>query len=1127
MSWAAGEVVLGRYEVLGEPRAGGMGVVQRVRHLGWEVDLAVKTPLGTASYARLEAEAGTWVGLGLHPHTVNCVYVRTIDGVPRVFAEWVDGGSLAEAIRGNRLGLAGKLDVAVQTAWGAGHAHANGLVHQDLKPANVMLEPDGTAKVTDFGLAVAAGEGTFGGGTTAYFSPEQAAAAAGDRGVRLTPATDVWAWAVTVAELFAGRRITRFGQAAAEAFDGVRGDLPPPVADLVAGCFAERPASFDGVVERLIGLYAELTGEPYPRPAPRPAQLRSDGLSNQALSLLDLGRAGEAEQLWREAIVADPHHLPSVYNFGLHRWRAGQVTGEEVVSALEAARAAGGDPEPGRAALLLGSVELERHEDDRAGELLREAAAADPSSADAVDALRERTRRAPRISAGTPAGEVRKLVVGAAGEHVLYAVRQGGLYVWTPGGGEPRELAQGVKVTAIALGGAGRLAAVLRENGAITLWDLPGGAARGWTVEAPDAMSVAVSDDGRFVAAGHRDGHIRIWEPGAARGPVVLTGHTAQVTTLALSRTGRRVLSGSFDEFEGDGTVRHWRVSTGECVAVWAGPSRGILVSGEPWVHFPGDRVALSADARYAVAAWQEGPLSLWDARRARVVAEGSHRLLYQSVMELGPGARGLLVAGYGRSAQILDPRDGRSLRTLDDDLPEPLFGVDAGGISPDGRVLALGGPDHVVLRAVPGSDYQAPWCYARPRPAPELHRAQESFDALLHQARARFEDGQFAAAATLLRSARDVPGHSRHPELLRGWRSLLPHGRRAGLIAAWELYHLEGRGLFTQPPAVALHPHGRILATGRWSGEVDLWNFPEGQVTHTRERGPGGTLRELCWARGGNLLVAHTWGGVLQLFDVRDGRAEIIAGESGKITAFGLDPSGEHLLYGDESGTMRLRGLAGGVRPVTVRAGDSPITAVALSPDSSRMVCLDRAGEVRMWRPDARRPDWTMAPRFPGGARLHSAPDGQVVLVDELAGLTGLDAARGRKRFEFPSRRGSISGRTNVAFTAGRRLAATPDASSLTVWETGTGKVHRRLALPEAPVEFALGPDGTFAVVAGESDTAGIWDVATGRCLRTMEGHRHSMHRIGLSDDGTMMVTVDIWGGLRAWELAWEADVG
>jgi WD40 repeat protein len=119
------------------------------------------------------------------------------------------------------------------------------------------------------------------------------------------------------------------------------------------------------------------------------------------------------------------------------------------------------------------------------------------------------------------------------------------------------------------------------------------------------------------------------------------------------------------------------------------------------------------------------------------------------------------------------------------------------------------------------------------------------------------------------------------------------------------------------------------------------------------------------------------------------------------------------------------------------------------------------------------------------------------------------------------------MTGRTNVAFAAGRGLAATPDLSKLVVWEIGTGKVRHELSLPDDPQIFALGPDGTFAVVAGGTDTVGLWDLAAGRCLRTMEGHRTDLHVVQLNDDGTLLVTVDIGGGLRAWELAWEADVG
>lgn len=144
LGWHGGDRLLDLYDVLDVVHSGGMGRVHRVRHLTWQIDLAGKTPrpevvATPAGRSPFEAEAGTWVGLNLHAHVVGCVYVRRIGETPCVFAEWVNGGSLATAVRDGRLyldSLAGILDIAIQAAWGIGHAHEQGIVHQDVKPAD-------------------------------------------------------------------------------------------------------------------------------------------------------------------------------------------------------------------------------------------------------------------------------------------------------------------------------------------------------------------------------------------------------------------------------------------------------------------------------------------------------------------------------------------------------------------------------------------------------------------------------------------------------------------------------------------------------------------------------------------------------------------------------------------------------------------------------------------------------------------------------------------------------------------------------------------------------------------------------------------------------------------------------
>jgi serine/threonine protein kinase len=158
VEWKIGDVILNTYEVKQVHEGGGMGLVYRVHHRGWNMDLAVKTP--RQSYFQTEMqkqnfvrECETWVNLGLHPHVLTCFYVRTLSGIPRVFAEYVEGGSLSDWIRSRKLYEGGPqealkriLDVAFQTAWGLHYAHEQGLIHQDVKPANVLLRPEGVRR---------------------------------------------------------------------------------------------------------------------------------------------------------------------------------------------------------------------------------------------------------------------------------------------------------------------------------------------------------------------------------------------------------------------------------------------------------------------------------------------------------------------------------------------------------------------------------------------------------------------------------------------------------------------------------------------------------------------------------------------------------------------------------------------------------------------------------------------------------------------------------------------------------------------------------------------------------------------------------------------------------------------
>ncbi|MFH1267651.1 MAG: protein kinase [Planctomycetota bacterium] len=411
--WNVGDVILDVYEVRhldrgdGKPKhyaEGGMGVVYRVHHRGWDLDLAVKSPKAECFQTEqgkrdFERECKTWIELGLHPNIVSCYYVRRVDGIPRVFAEFVEGGSLEDWIQNGTLyegnpaeAVTRILDIALQFAWGLDFAHEQGLIHQDVKPGNVMMQGV-VPKVTDFGLAKAQMAATrfspdltqasmavsWGGMTPAYCSPEQVQAAVeAESGIpnaertKLTRRTDVWSWALTVFAMFYGKSPCRYGgQTAADVFktyrerrpeDRALPDMPDALADLVQRCFQgnpeARPQTMQEVAEDLKRVYQEVAGGVYPRQEPVTTELMANSLNNRAASLLDLGKQEEAVQLLEEARQRHPWQPQVTHNRGLVSWRMGQITDADLVTELEELSKT--RPQDWEAAYSLGLVQLER-----------------------------------------------------------------------------------------------------------------------------------------------------------------------------------------------------------------------------------------------------------------------------------------------------------------------------------------------------------------------------------------------------------------------------------------------------------------------------------------------------------------------------------------------------------------------------------------------------------------------------------------------------------------------------------------------------------------------------------------------------------------------------------------------
>ncbi len=204
----AGETI-SHFRIIEPIAVGGMGIVYRAHDLTLNREVALKLPLAAqqldpASRARFLREAHA-VGALDHRNVCNVYEAgESADGHPFIAMALYAGEPLKSRIaRDGALPLPDALDIARQIASGLAFAHAAGVIHRDLKPGNIMLLPDGTVKILDFGLAKfadvtdvsAAGMGTVG-----YMSPEQIL------GGEIDARTDLWSLGALMYEMLTGVR---------------------------------------------------------------------------------------------------------------------------------------------------------------------------------------------------------------------------------------------------------------------------------------------------------------------------------------------------------------------------------------------------------------------------------------------------------------------------------------------------------------------------------------------------------------------------------------------------------------------------------------------------------------------------------------------------------------------------------------------------------------------------------------------------------------------------------------------------------------------------------------------------------------------------------------------------------
>jgi len=1116
--WKKGDIILDLYEVGEVLGRGGFGTVYRVRHRVWNKELAVKSLNTECALSGEHREAFMreclgWVNLGLHPHIVSCYYVREIEGLPRIFSEYIDGGTLDDYIdRGAPGGWSRILELSFHCLEGLAFAHRKGVIHLDVKPQNCLLTKKGKLVITDFGIAsglsgmlpvlraapadatLAMTMGVHGQavGTKEYMPPEQWDRAYGEIG----PWTDIYAFGSMLFQICCGELLFNDGNDSPEVVRArhltapppdpvtLREDIPLQLSRFILKCLEKKPKnryqSCREAREALIEVYREVTGEHYHQKSAEEASLLADGLNNRAVSLMDLGNREEAMKLWKQALELESHHPESVYNRGIVEWHEGMITDGALLGTLEELRKS--HREEWIDEYLTALVHMET--------LNREAAIGLLDSAiegGAGEEAREARKAAMEIGSNNT-GLIRTLeghaiVYSAAfsphGEHCLSRGSEGSplLHEVTTGRMIRSFTAHTLHIQHIAFSPDGAFATSVSADGLVCRWNLETGECihrvemrdpSGYNNLNRGEYTSAMTGDGRFVLGWNGPGNLELYDMSAGTKVKGSAAMERGASILALTGDGSRALLARKK------AIVLWNVDS-------MSPER--TFSREAYSS-PG---LISHDGKYGL--WcgdifkNDHAVYLWNIEKGEPIRSFTHHRAQVASLAATADFRHILT-GDRRSIYFLKSESGFSLRT---------FSMEGGtgrciALSRDEKLLLSDGADGrlYIWNIAPLQDgnslYRAPLVLSMVKSTEEISRARSAFDSLLQRGRESLRKEDYGSALGLVREARSLQGCRVLKEALDlHWEAGLC-GRKKGFTDGWQVR------VFTEKTG-GMYFCGTARRALSGVGRIQLWDVEKGLCLKSFPA-PGGAGLRVFWRPADSTILAGTV----------EGKVTIIHGDNGEVRqAFTLPREACNYL--------------------------------SLCPDHSKLLLAGADGVLRLWDLERKAAIATM-----------KGPH-QILLRAACSGNGKIAAAGGNDDSSQCVREDSIgiwdlSTGAPIQTLKGHRgrvwsLALNFDGSQLCsgggdhlvkIWKTRTGECVRVLEGHTGNISaLALTMCGEYLFSGSDDRTIRLWKVHTGECLRTFTGHPCQVTSLSLTPDGRFLLSGDYQGESRLWEMEWD----
>ncbi|QEL20456.1 WD40 repeat domain-containing serine/threonine-protein kinase [Limnoglobus roseus] len=1072
------------YDVLREIGRGGMGVVYEARQVKLDRLVALKLMLGDdpLNKARFLAE-GQVIAAVKHPHVVEVYdFGESPDG-PYIAMEYLTGGPLSDRLKaGPPFSPKEAAGLVARVASGVGAAHGLGVVHRDLKPGNVLLDADGSPKVTDFGLAKRTTSDLTqtqdAAGTPAYMAPEQA------RAMKFVgPPADVWSLGVMLYESLTGRRPFA-AETDVELLVSIQ-EADPPTLRTVSKAV---PHDLETVCLRC------LEKEP-DRRYPTAKELAADLAAWADGKPIAARRATPAERavLW----VRRKPTLAAAWAFGTLALALGTfaVVATSLWTQAASERAAAVDAQ--------GRAEQAEQDANQARDLVQRVEYARAVYSAHQDALHHNFARANQLLAGT-----RKELRGWEWDYVhrlchsdLYTIPNRHLVRLSPDGSRflavgriaeaevfdtaagttcfavqpsldakarERGIVSAIGIVSATFNATGELFAFRGTRQDISVWDARTGTERhAFLMPNRCEEILQLSSDGSRVATRHENA-IFVWDAagqklgsaGRQSERVVFAAVDAECQRIVVKDADARALrvldaatgdplvrlagaesafdfvtfspgGGRIAALRHDGLVTVWDARTGAALRTIPTGPRAVPLNKIRFTVTDGRPLVLHDASRRMVSRTPDGVAHVWDVESGRAVATlVGHRDVITSVTFNRDGRR-IVTASDDGTAILWDTESGKLLVSYAGHAGP----IQSAEITTDGAHVVTAGDDGVrVWDANRGSRDFA-------------HKLPVGSDAIAFRA-----DGE--------RFVTPANGFTVYDANT---------GRRIVSKA-----HTDPDPNFdkTDGDKAAFSPDGTRVATNSMSGEVTL------------------TV--------GGVQKVYRGDGAARVYDAATGKELVaLAGHTERVNTVAFSPDGRRVVTTSDDKTARVWDAATGkellkltrTKPFGRANGGAPVTEAefmrdaAFSPDGATVLTL-AANALTLWAADTGRegPAFDCRPRsadrsggFTHPGRFCFHPDGNRVALIREEELEIWDVRTGREVVALPRHARRIrSARFN---RDGRRLVTTSWDGAVRVWDAESGA--EALALSDADVrdsDAAFSPDGTRLFGVGPLGVT-VWD--------------------------------------------------